>query len=98
VSGCCERFCTIKLTFRFIILIPAGILFALNAEEFVISSGWFAKLSKTVASKPILFAYPSDRTHYNVYKPATAHDPSDLANLRVSTVENDAGLFTEIAT
>jgi len=62
-------------------------LFALNTEEFVISSGWFAKLSKTVASKPILFAYPSDKTHYTVYEPATAHDHGDLENLRVSTVE-----------
>jgi hypothetical protein len=42
-------------------------LLALNTEEFVISSGWFAKLSKTVASKPILFAYPSDKTRYTVY-------------------------------
>lgn len=62
-------------------------MFALNTEEFVISSGWFAKLSKTVASKPILFAYPSDKTHYTVYEPATAHDHGDLENLRVSTVE-----------
>lgn len=97
MSGCGESFCTIKLTSLSIIVIPAGILFALNTEEFVISSGWFAELSKTVASKPILFAYPSDKTHYAVYEPATAHDQSDLENLRVSTVET-TGLCTEIAT
>jgi len=32
-----------------------------------------------------------------MYEPATAHDQSDLENLRVSTVET-TGLCTEIAT
>jgi hypothetical protein len=62
-------------------------LFSLSTEEFEISSGWFAKRSKTVASEPILFAYPSDIMNYTVYGPAITHDHSDLENVRVSTVQ-----------